>query len=38
LHRVRHKKLAELIALVESGAWRGEVDSVRERMAHLRGD
>ena len=38
MDRVRHKKLAELIALVESGAWRGEVDSVRERMAHLRGD
>ena len=38
MDRVKHKKLPELIAQVESGAWQAEVDSVRQRMAHLRGE
>jgi hypothetical protein len=38
MERVKDGKVPELVALLDSGRWEAEVASMRERVAHLRGE
>jgi hypothetical protein len=38
MEQVKNGKVPDLVAMVESGRWEAEVASMRERVAHLRGD
>ena len=38
MERVKDGKMPELVALLDSGRWEAEVASMRERVAHLRGE
>ncbi|HEX7926702.1 MAG TPA: hypothetical protein VF678_03860 [bacterium] len=38
MEQVKNGKVAELLASVESGHWQSEVASMRDRVAHLRGE